>query len=547
MSDRIASLADYQMLREGFRWECPDEFNFGFDIVDQWAESRPESTALLVVTPDGERTISFAQLGVRTNRLAHALTHLGLQRGDRVLVMLPRIAEWWEAMVGLLKAGLVSMPGTTLLTPKDIAYRIQAADATAVLTDAEGAAKVDAITEAMPSLRERIIVDEAPRDGWHAYAHIVDAGAADIERLATRHNDPAILYFTSGTTGHPKMVLHTQASYGIGHTTTGRYWLDLQSDDLHWNVSDTGWAKAAWSSLFGPWTQGAGLFVHNSPGRFQPGDVIRMLNAYPITTMCSAPTIFRLLVQEDLTKLQPLALRHCVAAGEPLNPEVISTWKNATGITIRDGYGQTETVLLCGNFPGIDVKPGSMGLPAPGIDLAIVDESGNRLPAGRDGHIAVSVNPQRPLGLFQEYWRNDAANAESFHDGWYFTGDCGRTDDDGYFWFEGRADDVISSSAYRIGPFEVESALLEHPLVVEAAVVGKPDKVRGQIVKAFVVLNDPSRAGDELVRELQEHVKHTTAPYKYPREIEFVTDLPKTVSGKIRRIELREGEFQSKQ
>ncbi len=540
MIDRITSLANYQHLRESFRWECPAQFNFGFDVVDHWAETRPQATALFTVTPEGERTITFAELRERTNRVANALTDLGLQRGDRVLVMLPRVVEWWETMVGLLKSGLVAMPGTTLLTPKDIAYRIQAAEATAVITDAEGTAKVDAITDDLPTLRERILVDESARDGWHSYASIVDAADADRERLPTRSDDPAIMYFTSGTTGHPKMVLHTQASYGIGHTTTGRYWLDLQPDDLHWNVSDTGWAKAAWSSLFGPWTQGAGLFVQHSPGRFQPSDVIRMLNTYPITTMCSAPTIFRLLVQEDLSQLMPRALRHCVAAGEPLNPEVISTWKQATGITIRDGYGQTETVLLCGNFPGIDVKPGSMGLPAPGIDLAIVDELGNRLPPGRDGHIAVCLEPQRPLGLFQEYWRNDDANAESFHDGWYFTGDCGRTDEDGYFWFEGRADDVISSSAYRIGPFEVESALLEHPLVVEAAVVGKADEVRGQIVKAFVVLNDPSRAGGDLVRELQEHVKHTTAPYKYPREIEFVADLPKTVSGKIRRVELRE-------
>ncbi len=541
MIDRIVSLADYQELRESFRWECPAEFNFGFDIVDQWAQTRPDATALFAVTPDGERTITFAELRERTNRVAHALTTLGLERGDRVLVMLPRVVEWWEAMVGLLKAGLVAMPGTTLLTPKDIAYRVQAAEASAVITDAEGAAKLDDIIESLPTLRELILVDDTSREKWHPYSKIINAADADVERLATNSDDPAIMYFTSGTTGHPKMVLHTQASYGIGHTATGRYWLDLQPDDLHWNVSDTGWAKAAWSSLFGPWIQGAGLFVQHSPGRFQPGDVLKMLNKYPITTMCSAPTIFRLLVQEDLSQLKPQALRHCVAAGEPLNPEVISTWEKATGNIIRDGYGQTETVLLCGNFPGIDVKPGSMGLPAPGIDLAIVDESGNRLPPDRDGHIAVCLEPERPLGLFQEYWRNDEANAESFHDGWYFTGDCGRMDEDGYFWFEGRADDVISSAAYRIGPFEVESALLEHPLVVETAVVGKADETRGQIVKAFVVLNDPTRAGDDLIRELQEHVKTTTAPYKYPREIEFVADLPKTVSGKIRRVELREG------
>jgi acetyl-CoA synthetase/medium-chain acyl-CoA synthetase len=269
--------------------------------------------------------------------------------------------------------------------------------------------------------------------------------------------------------------------------------------------------------------------------------MLQLLSEYPVTTICAPPTVYRLLVQEDLSSFKPKALRHCAAAGEPLNPEVIAIWKRETGLWLHDGYGQTETMLLCGNFPGVEIKPGSMGLPAPGVEVAIVDELGHCLPPGVNGHIAVRVEPERPLGLFQEYWRNDEANAEAFRNGWYYTGDCGHWDDDGYFWFEGRADDVISSAAYRIGPFEVESALLEHALVVEAAVVGKPDAVRGQIVKAFVVLNDRTRAGDELIRELQEHVKTTTAPYKYPREIEFVEELPKTISGKIRRVELREG------
>ncbi|MGD9853538.1 MAG: AMP-binding protein [Planctomycetaceae bacterium] len=540
MADRITSLADYQRVRQSFRWECPEYFNFGYDVVDRWARDRPDATALFHVTPEGERTVTFAELSERSNRVAQALCDLGLQRGERVFLMLPRVIPWWESILGIFKAGMVAMPGTTLLTPKDIAYRLRTADVTAIVTDDEGAAKLETLTEEFPALRERIIVGDVQRTGWHDYEQIVSAAAPLGAPLQTRWDEPSLIYFTSGTTGYPKMVLHNQVSYGIGHTTAGRYWLDLQPDDLHWNLSDTGWAKAAWASLFGPWIQGAGVFVQHSTERFDVRDVLRLTAKYPITTMCAPPTVYRLLIQEDLSSYQPRALRHCGAAGEPLNPEVISTWKKATGLMLHDGYGQTETCLLCANFRGVEIKPGSMGRPAPGVDVAIVDDAGNRLPPGQNGNIAVRVEPERPLGLFQEYWRNPEGNAESFHDGWYFTGDCGRYDEDGYFWFEGRADDVIGSAAYRIGPFEVESALLEHPAVVEAAVVGKPDPLRGQIVKAFVVLNNKSLAGEDLIRELQEHVKQTTAPYKYPREIEFVDELPKTVSGKIRRVELRE-------
>jgi acyl-coenzyme A synthetase/AMP-(fatty) acid ligase len=334
--------------------------------------------------------------------------------------------------------------------------------------------------------------------------------------------------------------VHSHASYGLGHSMTGRFWLDLEPGDLHWNLSDTGWAKAAWSSLFGPWNCGASVFVFDHPGKFHPPDVLDCLSRYPITTFCAAPTIYRWLVQLDLSTLRPVALRHCVAAGEPLNPEVIATWKQATGLTIRDGYGQTETVLLAGNFPGIAVKAGSMGLPTPGFELGVLNADGRVLPPYEDGDLAIRIEPERPLGLFQSYWEDAAATAHAFRGGWYRTGDCGRVDDDGYFWFVGRADDVIKSSAYRIGPFEVESALIEHPAVVEAAVVGKADPFRGEIVKAFVVLAAGRQGSHQLVAELQEHVKQTTAPYKYPREIEFVSELPKTISGKIRRVELRD-------
>jgi acyl-coenzyme A synthetase/AMP-(fatty) acid ligase len=536
--DRIQSRADYDRLRQSFRWNCPEHFNFGFDVVDHWAETAPDHLALHWVCGEEQRQVTFAEMADRSSRLARALTDLGLTRGDRVLVILPRIVPWWETLVGLFKAGLVAIPGTTLLTSKDIAYRIDLAQAAAVITDSEGAEKVDAISQKMPRLGHRVLVAAEKHPGWHSYNDLI-AASKPANRIQTRADEPALVYFTSGTTGMPKMVLHSHASYGLGHKVTGRFWLDLRPNDLHWNVSDTGWAKAAWSSLFGPWNCGTSLFVQQSAGKFQPADVLTCLSQYPITTLCAAPTIYRWLVQLDLESFRPLALRHCVAAGEPLNPEVIAIWKRATGLTIRDGYGQTETVLLCGNFPGIDVRPGSMGLPTPGIELAVVDDAGRPAAVNQEGDLAVRVDPERPLGLFREYWQDPEATSHAFRQGWYRTGDCGRVDADGYFWFIGRADDVINSSAYRIGPFEVESALVEHPAVVEAAVVGKPDTNRGEIVLAFVVLAKGYAASEALKTELQEHVKRTTAPYKYPREIEFVDDLPKTVSGKIRRVELR--------
>jgi acyl-coenzyme A synthetase/AMP-(fatty) acid ligase len=540
LPERIQSRADYDRLRQTFRWECPENFNFGFDVVDHWAEAAPDHLAIYYVSGEEKKEVTFSEIADRSGRLACALTELGLKRGDRVLVILPRIVPWWETLIGLFKAGIVAIPGTTLLTVKDIAYRLDLAQAAAVITDLEGAEKVDAIAASAPHLRHRVLVAEENRPGWHRFDDLITSQPKPIDRISTRAEEPALVYFTSGTTGMPKMVLHTHASYGLGHRVTGRFWLDLREEDLHWNVSDTGWAKAAWSSLFGPWNCGANLFVQHTAGKFQPADVLTCLAQYPITTLCAAPTIYRWLVQLDLEKFRPMALRHCVAAGEPLNPEVIAVWKKATGLTIRDGYGQTETVLLCGNFPGVDVKPGSMGLPTPGFDLAVIDEAGKPAPVDQEGDIAIRIEPERPLGLFREYWQDRAATAHAFRQGWYRTGDCGRIDAEGYFWFVGRADDVITSSAYRIGPFEVESALVEHPAVVEAAVVGKPDPFRGEIVLAFVVLAKGYVASAALKTELQEHVKRTTAPYKYPREIEFVDDLPKTVSGKIRRVELRQ-------
>jgi len=536
-------MRNYDETRRDFRWPNPQQFNFAADVVGRWAKDGG-AIAMRWVGDAGERTLTFRHFAERSDRLANALEGLGLRAGDRVLVMLPRVVEWWESILGLEKAQLVAMPATTLLTPKDIEYRLDAADASAVITDAAGADKVDAAPRSK-KLRAKIVVG-AVRPGWTDLEALVERAAAARSPSATPANEPSLLYFTSGTTGFPKMVLHTHASIGLGHSVTGRYWLDLRPGDLHWNISDTGWAKAAWSSFFGPWQCGATLLVQHSTGKFAAPEILRFLETHPVTTLCGPPTVYRMLVQEDLSNIHCPTLRHCVAAGEPLNPEVIAAWKEATGLTIRDGYGQTETVILCGNFPPVVVRPGSMGKPTPGFDLAIIDDEGNRLPPGTEGDIAIRVEPDRPLGLFKEYWKNPEAMAASFHHGWYATGDRGMTDDDGYFWFVGRADDVIISAGYRIGPFEVESALIEHPAVAEAAAVASPDPVRGAIVKAFVVLAPGRTPSDSLAIELQEHVKRVTAPYKYPREIEFVKDLPKTISGKIRRLELREREAKRK-
>ena len=363
----------------------------------------------------------------------------------------------------------------------------------------------------------------------------------DVER--TRSDDPLLIYFTSGTVGYPKMVLHTQASYGLGHTLTAKYWHDLKPTDLQWTLSDTGWAKAAYGKLFGQWTQGAAVLQHDAKGRFDSSLTMRMIGKYGVTSFCAPPTAYRMMVLEDLTQYDMPNLRHCTSAGEPLNPEVMKKWEDGTGLTIYDGYGQTETVLLVANYQCLPVRPGSMGKPVPGFQVGIVDEQGLELPASEEGQIAVKVTPERPVGMFREYWKDAEGMERSFVGDWYLTGDKAYRDEDGYFWFVGRADDLIISAGYRIGPFEVESALIEHPAVAESAVVASPDPVRGDIVKAFIILKPGYVSSDELTLSIQEHVRNATAPYKYPRVIEFVAELPKTISGKIRRVELREAEL----
>ena len=537
-------IGEYAETYRTFRLDVPERYNWAYDVFDRWGQD-PQKLAMLWVGADGRsRRVTYRELGERSRRVANALAGLGVAPGDRVLIMLPRLVEWWELILGCIRGRFVSVPGTTLLTPKDIIYRVNTSGATAAVTDAENVEKIEAVRAECPTLRHLIAVGGAP--GWRGYEDVVRSASPTLAHPQNSSGDPLMIYFTSGTTGYPKMVLHTHASYPIGHIITGKFWLDNRPSDLHWTLSDTGWAQAAWTCLFAPWNMGAALFIWDQRGRFDPQGTMRMLERHPITTFFAPPTAARMLVLEDLKRYQPKALRLCLGAGEPVNPEVIEAWRDGTGHHIWEGYGQTETVLCVATFPGMRYKPGSMGVAAPTFRVGVVDEAGNQLPPGQEGEIAIRVRPERPLGLFPGYWQNPEANAKCFRGDWYFTGDRATRDEEGYFWFIGRADDVIISASYRIGPFEVESALLEHPAVAEAAVVASPDEMRGDIVKAFVVLAPGQRPSEALAVELQEHVRKVTAPYKYPREVEFLEDLPKTISGKIRRTELRQRELERK-
>jgi len=539
MSISPHNMTDYETTVREFKLEVPERFNFARDVIGRWAQN-PEHLAMHWLGAGGEeRKLSFRDFAERSDRFARVLQEHGVRPGDRVMVQLPRVPAWWEVLLGCFKAGAVAVPGTVLLTPKDIQYRTGLAEGVAYVCDADNAGKVDQVKGECASLKTLIQVGGEPGAGWVDYEREMRAADAAFTTADTRSSDPALIYFTSGTVGNPKMVLHTHASYPIGHLTTGKFWLDLRPDDLHLNLSETGWAKAAWSSFFGPWNMGAALFVQDARGKFSATETLDLLESYPITTFCAPPTAYRMLVLEDLGRRR-MSLRWCVGAGEPLNPEVIETWHRGTGHLIRDGYGQTETALLCGNYPSLEVRPGSMGKPSPAITVGVIDEEGHQLGSDSEGDIAVRFRPERPVGLFQEYWRDPAATEASRRGDWYVTGDRAYVDADGYFWFVGRADDVIISAGYRIGPFEVESALVEHPAVAEAAVVAKGDPMRGTIVKAFVTLAPGHQGSEQLATELQDHVKAVTAPYKYPREIEFVSELPKTISGKIRRVELRQ-------
>ena len=541
--DALPCMVDYAAERAAFDIRVPDSFNPVVDILESWAADAPDDLALVSLGPEGETVAeqSVADLVRAAEAFARVLADLGVRKGERVFVMLPRVPEWYTAVLGAIRLGVVPVPGPNLLTSGDIAYRITQSDAVIAVTDASGAAKIDAIGEQVPTLRHRICTAHAAPPLWLGLDEaMAAAGSTETELPAapTRSEDPMLMYFTSGTVSHPKMVLHAQR-YGLGHVGAARYWHDLRRGDRHWTVSDTGWAKAAYGGFFGQWHERATV-VQVALAKPSADAVLGVLKRGRITSFCAPPTLYRTLVQAELRGDDYPALRHCTSAGEPLNPEVIDAWRRGMDLVIYDGYGQTETSIMVGNYRCVPVRPGSMGRPAPGWEVEVLDQADRPAAPGVVGNIAVKIDPDNPpLGFFAGYYRNEQATAETRRHGWYFTGDRAARDAEGYLWFEGRDDDVITSSAYRIGPFEVESALLEHPAVVEAAVVGKDDQSRTQVVCAFVILAADADRSDRLAVELQEHVKSTTAPYKYPREIHFVDELPKTISGKIRRSELR--------
>jgi acetyl-CoA synthetase len=535
--DAEPRLTDYVSEVASFRLEVPERFNPVLAIVETWAKKSADDPAILSLDARGDvvQVDTIGELAAATRRTARALIAAGVQKGDHIFVMLPRVPEWYAAMLGCMRIGAVPMPGPNLLTTKDIKDRMSRAGAVGAITDPVGAAKVD---DTGVPLGAKFCVGAETPPGWTGFAsacELAGDGATPVD--PTHRDDPLLLYFTSGTVSLPKMVQHTQA-YGLGHVPTARFWHDLRPGDLHWTVSDTGWAKAAWGGLFGQLHERA-CIVQVALGKPDADTIFGILARNRVTSFCAPPTLYRTLVQGDFAKHDLSALRHCTSAGEPLNPEVIRAWRNGTGLAVYDGYGQTETCCLVANYRAVEVRPGSMGRPVPGWDIAVVDDDGNPVEVGTVGNIVVRHDPVRPVGLFPGYHGEPAATAEVFRGPFYFTGDKAAQDEDGYLWFEGRNDDVITSSAYRIGPFEVESALIEHPAVVEAAVVGRPDPERTEIVVGICILATGYEPSPQLANEIQDFVKRSTAPYKYPREIHFVDALPKTVSGKIRRVELR--------
>jgi len=532
----------YDEMYKNFQWNVPEYYNFGFDVIDQWAEDRTK-LALISIDRTGERERyhTFYDLKVQSNQFANVLKKIGVKKGDRVLVILQSIPEWYVGLIGMFKLGVVAMPGTVLLTSKDIEYRINRAEACMIITDMGHVGIVEQLKDRCPSLKYLMLVD-GKKKGWFNFDDEMSKASRGVSRseiAKTRSIDPMLIYFTSGTTGHPKMVLHTH-SYPLGHEVTARFAQALTKCDLHWTVSETGWAKAAWGKLFGQMIVGAAVIQWETPGRFDADGLLRAMEKYGVTTFCAPPTVYRMLIQMDLSKYN-LNLRHSMSAGEPLNPEVIRVWKKAFGLEIYDFYGQTETVCVLSNYPFMPIKYGSVGKPTPGHDVRIVDDMGNEMGSDEEGNIAIYLGKERPPGLFKEYWKDEEIMKKAFRGDYYFTGDRGYKDEDGYFWFVGRDDDVIKSSGYRIGPFEVESALMEHGAVAECAVIGAPDPqgTRGTIVKAVIVLAKDYKPSETLTKELQDHVKKVTAPYKYPRVIEYLDELPKTISGKILRRELR--------
>ena len=537
-------------------FKIPENFNFAYDVMDTWATEEPDKVALLWASERGEEvSTTYREFKEQTDQTAAYFMQLGIKHGDKVMLILKRHYQWWLSMMALCKIGAIAIPATHMLTAHDIVYRNQSASVKVIIC-ANDEYITEQIAKAMaesPTVKALVAVnalsetDKPVPKGFHDWRKEWNKAPAFVRPENVNTNeDTMLMYFTSGTSGEPKMVAH-DFLYALGHLTTGVYWHNLHANSLHLTVADTGWGKAVWGKLYGQWFAGATVFVYDHE-KFTAEKIMQQIEKYHITSFCAPPTIYRFMIREDFSKYDLSSLEWCTTAGEAMNPSVANRFKELTGITIYEGFGQTETTMTLGTFPWVKPKPGSMGKPNPQYDVRLLRQDGTECEDGEKGEICIRIGDKKPLGLFKGYYRDEEKTKEAWHDGIYHTGDMAWRDEEGYFWFVGRTDDVIKSSGYRIGPFEVENALMTHPAVVECAITGVPDPIRGMIVKATVVLaaEYKAKADDNLVKELQNHVKHETAPYKYPRVIEFVDELPKTISGKIRRVEIREKDNQKK-
>ena len=537
----FTSVEDY---KKNLHFIIKENFNFAYDVMDVWAEEKPDKVALLWTNDEGvEIKLTFKDLKERSDQAAAYLQSLGIGHGDMVMLIQKRRLEWWITMLALCKLGAVAIPATHMLTKHDIVYRNTRASVKGIICVGEEYVTSQVMAALPESSTVQVLVSIGPLvpDGFHDWHKEIDFAPKFVKPAFVNSNsDTMLMYFTSGTSGEPKMVAH-DFLYAMGHLTTGVFWHNLKEDSIHLTVADTGWGKAVWGKFYGQWFAGATVFVFDHE-KFNADNMLRQMGKYHVTSFCAPPTVYRFLIREDFSKYDLSALRYCTTAGEALNAAVYDKFYELTGIELKEGFGQTETTMTLGTMPWVKPKPGSMGLPNPQYDIDLIKPDGTKCEDGEKGEIVVHIGDTKPIGLFKEYYRDEELTREAWHDGIYHTGDVAWRDEDGYYWFEGRIDDVIKSSGYRIGPFEVESALMTHPAVVECAITGVPDDIRGMVVKATVVLGKEwkAKAGDDLIKELQNHVKRVTAPYKYPRIIEFVDELPKTISGKIRRVEIRE-------
>lgn len=548
MRDMTPNLTNYEKTYHEFKWEIPEYYNFGFDGIDQWAEDRTK-LALISVDDTGKNAVrhTFYDLMRLSNQFANILLNMGIRKGDRVLLMLPRIPEWYVAMIGMIKLGVIPMPTTVLATPEDIKSRVNLSEGVLAITSLEHVTKVAEVKQECPSLRHFIVVG-GRCDGWIDYEGAMNSASPKLDQKTatrTRSTDPLLIFFTSGTEAYPKMVLHSHG-YPLAHIVTAKFVDDLHSTDLHLAVSDTGWAKTAWGKLFGQWICGAAVLQRNPIGGFNPKITLGVIERFGVTTFCASPSVYRMLIQEDLTSYDLENLRFTLCAGEPLTSEIVKAWKEGTGLDLYEFYGQSETVALLSNFRCKPIKYGSIGLPTPGHHMAVVDEEGKELPSFEEGLVALKVKPTRPPGLMIEYWKNPEAMAKTFRGDWYYTGDKAYRDKEGYFWFIGREKEIIKTAYQNVAPLEVERVLLEHPAVMEAAVIGIPDPQMGEAIKAFIHLRPMYKRSEGLSREILERVRGSLEARKCPGELEFLEELPKTTTGKVKRLELRHREVEKK-